>query len=499
MDELETHIRDMYDELVREFHEKKAMDREMSNKDLKIEGLTREAVKLRASVREKERVISSIQADLERHVKTTEIKDLEGALKDMYRTYVKHERPGTRNRGSVSVSSVAEGGGKDGEGGVSALNPVQASEAVQGDMRVDVACRYADLLLSLLFAEVLRQKQYMERHAKGLKRKLATRQMQQKAASRARLAENSSLINECNTLRKDNITFRRRIKELETTVYLLTRDNGGPPPSGTESASNGRMDTMGTRHFQSSTSSAGLNQMSSTSQPQMEASRRSGASAATAPQRTRSRQRRSGDPGNDAVMNMMRRSRSEAPRSSRSAAGRSGSRGGRGQTHGPRPLTSSSSTGRIVRGTTKQMDELSSVRVKMSELLGQLDDNNREMAMQRREIKRLRDQVRILATQQQRPPMPPPAGLPGARLPPTSPLSSPRDAAPGTLAPVHPPGRHAEPRKGRAPVGVPSQGGGHVDGVLGSSVPHTSQDARPRDNMDGAHGGALRSQGPSMG
>lgn len=37
VNELEKHINEMYDELVREFQEKKAADREMSNKDLKIE------------------------------------------------------------------------------------------------------------------------------------------------------------------------------------------------------------------------------------------------------------------------------------------------------------------------------------------------------------------------------------------------------------------------------------------------------------------------------
>lgn len=119
----------------------------------------------------------------------------------------------------------------------------------------------------------------MERHAKGLKRKLNIRMSQTKAAARARLAENSTLIkcvravpavawrgmacpparrgvwiggvslgggatthtrpcraamvwcarhptretnSECNQLRKDNIRFKRKIKELETNVYLLT-------------------------------------------------------------------------------------------------------------------------------------------------------------------------------------------------------------------------------------------------------------------------------------
>ena len=129
VDELEKHIHEMYEELVTEFQEKKATDREMSNKDLKIEGLTREATKLRASVREKERVITSIQADLERHVKTTEVKDLESALKDMYKTYVKNERPGTRPR-KTSVATGQPGEGKDNAGAM--MNPIAANEAVQG-------------------------------------------------------------------------------------------------------------------------------------------------------------------------------------------------------------------------------------------------------------------------------------------------------------------------------------------------------------------------------
>lgn len=129
-----------------------------------------------------------------------------------------------------------------------------------------------------------------------------------------------------------------------------------------------------------------------------------------------------------------------------------------------------SGTGRIVRGTTKQLDELTNVRVKMGELLSQLDDNNREMSMQRREIKRLREQVRLLATQSR-------AGgvtLPGAprrpaalqpSLPSASMLPSPTMAVTGL--PMSPVG---------SPRDVPA-----VVGAGGEVFP-------PRDNVDAVGG-----------
>lgn len=147
-----------------------------------MQGLTNEAAKLRAAVREKERTIASVQADIERHVKHTDVKDLESALKEMYRMYVKqekvgkrgaHKRGGTGSRSNATSrrSSSAKGagssggagggsgvGGKeddgasgggggsgggsggDGRGGDPGMTSQQASDAVQGAAAHAVHC-----------------------------------------------------------------------------------------------------------------------------------------------------------------------------------------------------------------------------------------------------------------------------------------------------------------------------------------------------------------------
>ena len=151
-----------------------------------------------------------------------------------------------------------------------------------------------------------------------------------------------------------------------------------------------------------------------------------------------------------------------------------------------------SSSGRIVRGTTKQLDELSNVRVKMGELLSQLDDNNREMSMQRREIKRLREQVRMLATRG----APPGPGMgPGLPRPvlygdagsgvPVSPVGTPRG---GSLAPLQVPSASGSQDAGAAVEGDDEQQPGQARPPLASAP----ADGAVRDNSDrtGGAGGA---------
>lgn len=145
-----------------------------------------------------------------------------------------------------------------------------------------------------------------------------------------------------------------------------------------------------------------------------------------------------------------------------------------------------STSGRIVRGTTKQLDELSTVRVKMGELLSQLDDNNREMSMQRREIKRLREQVRMLAT---RGAPPGPGAGPGLPRPV---MYAPADGGQGV--PVSPVGT---PRGGSlAPLQVPSAASNDAGALEGDAEPPPGQqapsgvagEAGVRDNTDRAGG-----------
>lgn len=56
-------------------------------------------------------------------------------------------------------------------------------------------------------------------------------------------------------------------------------------------------------------------------------------------------------------------------------------------------------TGRVIRGSTRPLVEVSSSRSKVGGMLSQLDDNNREIELQRIEIRRLREQVFLLMNQ----------------------------------------------------------------------------------------------------
>ena len=69
----------------------------------------------------------------------------------------------------------------------------------------------------------------------------------------------------------------------------------------------------------------------------------------------------------------------------------------------PKPLRiRRPNTGQIIRGSTRPLMENASAKSRVRALVGQLEDNNREIEMQRIEIKRLRDQVHILVNQIER-------------------------------------------------------------------------------------------------
>jgi len=62
-------------------------------------------------------------------------------------------------------------------------------------------------------------------------------------------------------------------------------------------------------------------------------------------------------------------------------------------------VSSAGPRGRLIKGSTRPLVEVSSTRGKVSGMLAQLDDNNREIELQRGEIRRLREQVHLLVSQ----------------------------------------------------------------------------------------------------
>ncbi|CAM9179293.1 unnamed protein product, partial [Phaeothamnion confervicola] len=84
---LEAHIRAMYDELVREFNDKKEAARAVEAKELKAQALSQEVNALRSLVRGKDRYISGFRRELALLVHVSSPKELEAAVKAAYKKF----------------------------------------------------------------------------------------------------------------------------------------------------------------------------------------------------------------------------------------------------------------------------------------------------------------------------------------------------------------------------------------------------------------------------
>lgn len=122
---LEAHIDSMYEELEKEFSQKKITDQVFEAKTMKINTLTAELSVLRTSLREKEAYISSFKRELSGLMALQTPKDIEDGVKDCYQQFVKDEAPRRRVKASkmlrpgrdglVDDSDQAQGKGVDSE------------------------------------------------------------------------------------------------------------------------------------------------------------------------------------------------------------------------------------------------------------------------------------------------------------------------------------------------------------------------------------------------
>ena len=314
---LESHIKDMYEELVKEFNDKKHLDRVMSNKMLTIESLTNEVSKLRSENREKTRTIQSMCHGLTKAIQHAQPRDTVEVVKRLYHTFVKTGR-----------------GGRAGAGGSSGPGSGES-----GALHDDVAT----------VQEALRQRRHMERTTSTLKHALKSKETQLHKQTKLSLAQNSLLINECNNLRKENKTLKIDLHKSQERLKVLERA-GKKKAAGTDGKS-------------------GLAPLKARG---AKAAKGKGASATPYQRR---QQFGSGGPAGGAPL-------LGAPRPDDVGAHR-GMLGKRGLAH----------------GSTKIFSENALQQAKMSTLLRQLDENTREMDMQRIEIRRLREQVKLLVQQ----------------------------------------------------------------------------------------------------
>ena len=171
-------IRELDDELQRDYKTSVGMEHGLSEKEAKINSLQEECKATRRAVLEKERVINFFGRDVQRLVNTTDPQQLKEGIRGLYRSIV---------RGAAEVS--------------------KEDEAVQ--------------------AEFTHQREYMERALEALKTRIGRTEGQTKADFQRKIAENEQLITECNTLRKETVQLRAQLSKAQNELQ-----NGGRSSSG---------------------------------------------------------------------------------------------------------------------------------------------------------------------------------------------------------------------------------------------------------------------------
>ena len=378
---------------------KKLNTRALDDSQMKMKGLQTDIRGLTASVRSKERDIKAFQHQLTTIINYIDPKDYEDSMNDLYRTFVKKEK-GKGRRKSKKTSSSEEkssskteddddesngndgsnnqgnnnSGSKRGNGGSMGGAPGEAQAAVN---------------------EANRQRDYMEKTVHTLKKtlKLAGKKMQRK--SKMSMEENSLLISECNSLRRETTLQKRKIEELKSEVNMLQGNN---------SQSQSALDKVRWRKLpveetqppmfdprsNSAWSSGSGGSISFGLGPGL------GPEIPGSPINTNAghnNNNKSNTNMNNKPSTAMVQSNNQRRNDVRS----------RQLMTAPKPLRMRRpNTGQIIRGSTRPLMESANAKNRVNALVGQLEDNNREIEMQRMEIKRLRDQVHALVNQIER-------------------------------------------------------------------------------------------------
>ncbi len=243
---LEKHIKEMYDELVREFQQKKQQETALGMKDLKAESLAKELAKLKVVTRDRDREIAALQHTISTAARTSDTKKAVLFIAEAYQRQVLKEagphKACARRDNSNSASSGGGGGGGGSrtststssgnhKGGDARLDQVAAPDSVSAADEADKPAKTAERAMDELLAtdvdasiqEMARQREYMQRTVKVLQQqlRLADKKLQDKT-SRS-VAENALLVAECNRLRKEGGELRLRNEELEGHKVELQR------------------------------------------------------------------------------------------------------------------------------------------------------------------------------------------------------------------------------------------------------------------------------------
>ena len=124
IDALEKHIRDMYEELVNEFHDKKLTTRALGDSKMKMTGLQNDIKGLTATLRDREREIMAFTHQLTTIINYVDPKEYETSMNDLYRTFVKKEKGKARRIAKPAQTS----GKKESESGIEDTAPTSGKK-----------------------------------------------------------------------------------------------------------------------------------------------------------------------------------------------------------------------------------------------------------------------------------------------------------------------------------------------------------------------------------
>lgn len=244
---LEQHIRTMYEELVEEFETKKEEAMKVEAKDLRISSYIHELQVLRSDNRQKEIYIATFRRELENVIGAFGKKELETAVKILYRKFVrgevvreeaqkghlgsdKKDHPAVKyllNEDSDEEDDLPEAftsrktrseGGRPAQGsGFNVLGKKKSSKkAIVQEIE-------SELIENA--KEANRQRQCMERTSENLEHRLRVMKTETERVNRTRLNENSHLIFECNDLRRELKGVQRKLDVANQTINELRRSN----------------------------------------------------------------------------------------------------------------------------------------------------------------------------------------------------------------------------------------------------------------------------------
>ncbi|RQM22724.1 hypothetical protein B5M09_003960 [Aphanomyces astaci] len=213
---LESHIHDVQEEMVDQFHQKDLVkqpnvaEETLASKEIKIKALTNEVNALRLITRKKESEIGAMSREFARIVLISNPKELERAVKEAYIVYVKGEAPKDKRTRSILSSSSKGDDDPQSHAALAGLGGDDNREVVQ---------------------EACKQMQFMHRSVSTLKNALHHAKAEADHRHREAVTEGNILLQDMNHLRKANKTLELKVKEMESALYLATQSHDGKKKS----------------------------------------------------------------------------------------------------------------------------------------------------------------------------------------------------------------------------------------------------------------------------